>query len=227
MQVLTKHFTDKNQLSCYGLYSISQNRFIFHTARDHWSLLDAAKLLSSKLSTVLCFSTKEPFPFEKANCLQWTLKDKKMVLSKHQTPTIHHVSSISDLEYIGTPVNVDLRLIQKDYDFVNFVYKAVLAARHVEMTMSLNHIVHNEEQNFYLDLVAAESTHLPFISRKDQTIWEKGFLNTIYRIIYFSDSEEEVTEKILELKTQISLSPDQGAKKISSYYLNMYFEYIN
>jgi hypothetical protein len=216
-----------SQPSCYGLYSIGLDRFILHSAIDHWSLLDTAKILSSKFATVLCFSTQMPFPFKGIDCLKWSLKNKNIALSRAQTPTIYHISSDLEIQKTELPKASESHSLQIDFAFSNYIFKCVLAARLVDLNLSLNHSVHNDDQKFYLNLMPNVENCSTLIARKEQTVWEKGFLNTIYSILYLSESEIEIQTKIKKLFTHIGSLNNTAAQKISLLYLNTYLEYVN
>lgn len=165
--------------------------------------------------------------FDGIECLKWTLKNKEICISKSQSPSILHISSSSEIFNAGYPKNIDMSSLQADYNFIHFVFKRVLAARLVDMNLSLNHSIHNEDQQFYLNLIDRNDITTNFSPRQEQTVWPKGFLNTIYSILYLSESETEITQKTLDLRIEALNTKSIYAQHLSLMYIDTYIDYTS
>ncbi|MFZ3230198.1 MAG: hypothetical protein WA160_08335 [Pseudobdellovibrio sp.] len=212
----------------YALYSQSIDRFFILDSLDLWTIHHTAKILSSKLSLVLCIFSSEKPPFTIENCLLWTLKNKAAVLPQHQSPVIYQIQNNDELLMAGIPIDFaeNIKQLVQEQEFALFVLTVLYAARITELKLSLIPSIHNDSHSFYLDFFSTELVNTPLEARANKTIWPRGFLNEIGRILYRCQNVGMSLKSLSALKESITQTSDIYSKRISTYYFKTFEELL-
>lgn len=212
----------------YGLYSQSLDRFLLVDKWDLWALVQASKILSSKISLIVCvFSSEEP-PFKIENCLQWALKNKDIVLPRHQAPTITTIRNNSDLFFCDVPLHCedDLPALIKEQNFALFVVKAAYAMRLTNLKLNLHPQIQNDPQQVYLNFFSSDLNSNALAARQEQTIWEKGFINEISTLLYLASSIDTALFSLNQKSEELKKAAINDKNLLSLKYFSLFFQLL-
>jgi hypothetical protein len=165
----------------YAIYFNDIERFIL-VEEDLWLTLHACRLLSSKFSIFIC-STVNNEHITNETCYLYNL-------STTELPTFSQYPRLIDVnlnfEHVGLHLGVPLETILEKRKFCQFVIKVLKAAW---MTDSILNVADSKFFQTLLEIKEIESEH-------DFSGIPTGFIKSIERILYLSESEEEILEKI-------------------------------
>jgi hypothetical protein len=187
----------------HGLYSVNLERFIL-LDDDRWTLLHAAKLLSSKMQLSVC-QFDDGTLITKDDCLNWTTDAS--VPQDQQVAKLCYIEN--SLKRVGPPVDINYDLLQTHLSYVKFVLKMVKVSWETEAIRGIG------DQTYFLGLVGEK--HL--VKFKDETWAEDGFLFTVDKILYLSKNKEEAMLKI----NKIFNNPDTAMPTVLSGYKSTFF----
>lgn len=169
----------------YAIYLNSAERFIL-ILEDLWLALQASRVLSSKMSLCVCdISNFETVPTNE--CLDWGLIDASESKQNQQHPSLSIIKK--GISKKGPQLDIDKERIKKDRDFCNFVVKIT------KSSFIVDSLYNNVNQKFYLDLLDERDLQ----SVADDSGVKGGFIRNINKILYLSNSEEEIKFKLDEM----------------------------
>ncbi len=228
-QPYNQHILDFFQLSSkiqipvrYGLYSYNLNRFIAVGGLDLWSLITAAKILSSKLAlTVAVFKTPPPSDFQNDTCLLWEVEKKDSFLAARQTPGLSTIDG-NDIVKTGFPKDylAVINEIITDQEFCHLVIKSVVSAQLTQALCDAHPKINNIDYSSYLSLLNTENfSTLNFFKNSDKTCWPNGFSHHIFSVLYKAQNMSDVIENFKKL-------PEQNCDEETFIYKSPYFKYF-
>lgn len=168
----------------FYIYSNPQSRFLAVT-QDLWITMTLTKLLSSKMSLNVCRPPKGFKLLSNEECVFWGIVDLKEVKQEHQLPVLIDINS--GIEYKGILLDLPENLLIEYQNFILKCYNILYAAWLTDTYLNSSN---NKFFEPFFDI--ATSPEMVY----DDSGVPNGFLNTVYQIIYFSTSIEEVEEKI-------------------------------
>lgn len=192
----------------YYLYSNTHERFLAGTD-DLWVTLMSAKLFSSKMSLTICDLGSNTII--KDNYINWGLVDPSEAKQNQQIPSLM-ISKFGG-EFKGTVLDISLnRLLDYQKTFLG-VYNIINSAW---ITDALYNSV---DQRLLMNLFDGNK----FAAVDDDSGIDNGFLHTIYKIVYFSSSLEEMEIKILEIFN----NKKSGRPTNLDLYKNAFYKFLN
>lgn len=192
----------------YYLYSNTHERFLAGTD-DLWVTLMSAKLFSSKMSLTICDLGSNAII--KDNYINWGLVDPSEAKQNQQIPSLM-ISKFGG-EFKGTVLDISLnRLLDYQKTFLG-VYNIINSAW---ITDALYNSV---DQRLLMNLFDGNK----FAAVDDDSGIDNGFLHTIYKIVYFSSSLEEMEIKILEIFN----NKKSGRPTNLDLYKNAFYKFLN
>lgn len=202
-------YRDSNQdRRKYGIYSPSIDRFIFVDSNDMWLVLDLAEVLSSKLSTI-AYVLPSGNKLSNADCISYTIFNKteqkigiSNIVAGKQNPVLKFIYDDDKIIEVGYPLDLDSDMYKKLIEYINFAKKHLYA---VNITDAFYNFENNRK---FTDKFFPNLEDKNIISRYDTSDVNQGLLNEIRRILYFSLTQEEAQEKIIDLFYQ-NLRPRQ------------------
>jgi hypothetical protein len=175
-----KYFKDSAGQKKYGIYNNGLERFVT-VSNDLWTVLQAAKLLSSKFSSTVCVINNPDINND--NCYLWGLTEHAQAKQDRQTPVIVLVNSV---EVKGFPIDISEEAFSSDKKFIDFVLKATYA---LKLTDGL---CNTGDQGFYNKFFNDD-----ILSKiVDDSGVINGFVNAIEKILYFALNSQEALDKI-------------------------------
>ena len=189
----SKKFLHGDLAHRYGIYSPGVDRFILIDYRDVWTTLTTAKILSSKIPTMvfsidsqvnlLKTKVEEPLlhsinPAVKARCVQ----------SNVQSPVLRKLQGPFSIRKVGVP-----RDFESDQDLAKLVKLQgyALTVQKIAYAIRIASARYNPfDHRFFAD-VLGESVAKDFEIRGDHTAVEGGVQNAIFSCLYFSQTVEE------------------------------------
>ena len=186
----------ENKKNYYGLFCPPIDRFILVDNTDALMLFETAKILSSKINTVVyVLNDKNVVDFTEDDCIEYSMENKKgeyyvggsYAGSVKQTASM--IVTSAPVVKVGKPTS-KIELIQSLQTYSQFVLKCVQA---ITLSTALRNIFGEAE---YLETFFDKDFPKSFIENSDTTRSKKGMLNEIKTILYFSNSVEEAVEKI-------------------------------
>lgn len=165
----------------YCLYLNSIERFILIND-DIWTSMNTAKVLSSKMCLCVCEISNQNL--DNDSCLEWGLVDSSESKQTQQHPSLSIIKKGAC--YRGYPVDIASERLIYDKKFVEFVYRITKASMLVDALMN------NVNQKFYLELLDENE----IMSVNDDSGIKGGFLKNVNKILYLSNSVDEISEKL-------------------------------
>lgn len=194
----------------YAIYSNNLERFLL-VKNDLWTTFHSAKLLSSKLCLTVC-EVNSNTNLTNSNCLTWSLEDTNLALSDRQVPRLLRLDrAVIDLKLPAVDMVYDKIVAYKN--FSNFVYNCVNAAWYTDA------LLNTSNQKYFLDILDLDS-NLEF--SYDPLITGKSFLKEVDKILYLSNSKEEITDGLQDFFNQKSKDP-----VTLNLYKKTFFQLIN
>ena len=186
-------FYSEKTASRYGIYSTGIDRFILIDKFDLWTTLTTAKLLSSKIPTIVfCFKDDVPH-FPAGDTLFLTIANKSVHQSESQTPSLSRLGGTTSIIDAGPPIdyssNEQIEMLAKLQRYAEFVQKTLYAIK------IANAICNVDDHQFFgslLDPTVTES----LVARPDHTVTDFGLLQSIQRILYLSMDINEAMREI-------------------------------
>jgi hypothetical protein len=177
-----------------AIYSMGIDRVFFVSDFDLWITHQTAKLLYHKLLLHVFLFTEEVVSIDNSNCFNWTRVEKEDFVDP-QTPTVKIVNFKDSLSEKGFPANCPLTLeqLRKDQEFALFVLHACYAMRLTDA------ILNQGDSQFYLKFFPNIEKKINFNYYADPTHWPGGFVQVIERVLFQSNSIEELKSKFKQL----------------------------
>lgn len=168
----------------FYIYSDPQSRFLAVT-QDLWVTVTLAKLLSSKMSLTVCNPPKNFNLLTNEECTEWSMTDISEARQGHQLPVLTDINS--GIEFKGPVPDLPGDLLKRYQTFILESYNILYAAWLTDASL-------NSSNSKFFEPFFDESL-------SPETVWDDsgvqgGFLNSVYQIIYFSSTVEEIKEKI-------------------------------
>lgn len=190
----------------HGLYSINLERFIL-LDNDRWTLLHTGKLLSSKMQLCVC-EFNDYVDITADDCILWTVTGGVSIPQDQQVPKLTHIND--NLNLVGPPTEISLDILTNHINYAKFVLKIIKAAWTTEAVKGIG------DQSYFLSLV----NETGLVTIKDETWADDGFLFSIDKILYLSNSQDEAMKKI----KQIFNNPNAGMPAILEGYRDSFFK---
>lgn len=238
---ITRYYSYQSSKSNrYALYSNSLDRFILIDAFDLWAVQHAGKLLSSKLSTIVCIFTNFEVPFGSDEALLWTINNKTVVLPKTQSPDIFFIEDSKQIQKQGLPNDfiAEFPSVLKDQEFALFALRTSYAMLLTDLYWNLNSELNSGNYDFYLSFFNSTSEDFPVSNIQDKAQWPGGFKTTIGKIIYTSSSIDEALNRFGQLDKENKIDQEtplyqqfKNDKNLQATYfrrlqLNTFFEHL-
>lgn len=169
----------------YAIYLNSAERFIL-ILEDLWLALQAARILSSKMSLCVCDISNFQ-PVKDDECLEWGLLDASESKQNQQHPSLSIIKK--GILKKGKQVDINSEILDRDKDFASFVVKII------KSSFIVDSLYNNVNQKFYLDLLDERDLQ----SVADDSGVKGGFVRYINKILYLSNSKEEIKTKLDEM----------------------------
>jgi hypothetical protein len=186
----------ENKKNYYGLFCPPIDRFVLVDNTDPLMLFEVAKILSSKVNTVVyLLNNNNVVDFTKDDCIEYSLENKKgeYYTGSSYAGSVKQTASMivtnAPIVKLGKPES-KLELIDSLQIYSRFVLKCVQS---IILANSLRNIFSEAE---YLETFFNKEFPDSFIENNDTTVSKKGMLNEIKSILYFSNNAEEAMEKI-------------------------------
>jgi hypothetical protein len=189
-----------------GMYCQIFDRWLIIDPYDHWITLETARLLSSKVTSIIYILPSDADYITNNNCLEYSLLHKtKQVKGIHpdlyrgQLPILKVIDGKNQVvhkglheEYkSGEPLEY-LKNLKKYADFVqHFVYA-------LKLLESQNY----DDNRTFAESIISPDWLKPVSSRVDRSDVEIGVIKTIRQILYFSTTPEEARTSIDNLWKQ-------------------------
>lgn len=175
-------YSDKSA-SRFGIYSTGIDRFILIDKYDLWVTLTTAKLLSSKIPTIV-FCLKDEVPhFPAGDTLFLTIANKSVHQSESQTPSLSRLNGTTSVVDAGPPIdyssNEQIEMLAKLQRYAEFVQKTLYAIK------LANAICNVDDHKFFAGLLDSTVTD-SLLARYDHTVTDSGLLQSIERILYLA-----------------------------------------
>ena len=192
----------------YAIYLNDIERFIA-LEKDLWIAMTASKLLSSKLSICVC-DIGDTVMFND-NCFQWTLSTPELPLST-QYPRLF-IPKDSKLEFVGNPINTDIKIFETHRQFCLLVLRIVFAAKMTDAILNAG------DRKYFQSLLNFNSVD----STNDDSGIPDGFIFSIERILYLQITEVDVMRHIEDMfNDSSSIFPRNLAQ-----YKSVFYKYLN
>ncbi len=186
-------FYSEKIASRYGIYSTGIDRFILIDKFDLWITLTTAKLLSSKIPTIV-FCLKDDVPdFPVSDVLFLTIANKSVHQSESQTPALAKLGGKTSIIDSGPPIdyssNEQIEILAKLQRYAEFVQRTLYAIK------IANAMCNVDDHQFFASLLDPTVTD-SLVARPDHTVTDFGLLQSIERILYLSMDVEEAIREI-------------------------------
>jgi hypothetical protein len=186
-------FIDQVYRKRFGIYSVGFDRFVLVDNKDVWMMLEAAEILSSKISTVVYIIPYDASELTSSNCTEFSLLDKRSqktattpLLFSALTPSLR---TLLDNSLTRTESTVPAEVVE----YSKFVYLHCFALNFTEAIAK-----YDENAKFskkYLDKDWIKT--LSINDTRDNL--DGGLYFQIRKILYLSNSITEAEEKINSL----------------------------
>jgi len=202
------HFSQyygNKETSNFGLFIPGLERFILIDDLDLWSVLHAAKLLSSKFQS-LVFPMDNETPVFTHTCLNYGIQRNIGFPIINQTPLLKERLTLHEVVKVGPPIDRldDLEQLVKEQEYCYFVLKTVQALRVIDGLYT------NLDNRFYAKFFDVE-----LLYNEDETGIPNGFVAEVEKIIYLSSTIDEATKQIENIFARPTSKP---------YFMNIYKE---
>jgi len=203
------------------IFSPGIDRFILVDTYDVWTVLETAKLLTSKIPTQVYVLGKNTGPnatFTNATCINYTFADKSnmkvmgsSIITARQTPLLAKINTVDAIVDEGYPTDYDSAegraMIAKLQDYARFCLRALYAAKFAD---ACNNVKPATE---FLDYFNPELGKI-IRNSPDHTYSEYGMLRTIRTILYHADT---VDIALSQIEQAMQDAPDQPLYRTKFY----------
>jgi hypothetical protein len=218
--VYSQYYGNDNRVR-YGLYAPILDRFIAVDRFDLHILHLTAKILSSKIVTVVCMFGNNRVDVNHANSLTYGISHKSFDISASQTPICVVLDQPESVTKVGWPKDYDDRIsdVLNMKMWVHFticaMYAAVLADR----------LINRSDHGFYRSMLETEADTLNnFATKVDGSGLSEGLVTYVSRALYNSNTIDEVLEKINELHF---MTPPNATRNTTIEYFYSLFRGIS
>lgn len=200
--LIEKYYLKNETRAVYGVYLSSLDRFLFLDRLDLNATLHAAKLLSGKMSlTTYVLPQKNDMTSE--DSLSWVLRAKnKIRLSEIDKPRLLLIEDGDEIRKIGEPKDIEMDTVLRHREYALFVLRVTYAMRLTDA------LCNSTEHPFYMKFFPDIASNLGYQS--DDSHWPNGFIFNIEKILYLSNSVDEVLQKfskLLPLSSYVKKNP--------------------
>jgi len=216
----TYYYNRDNSSKKNAIYCQQIDRFILVDDYDYWITFKTANVLSSKVAVTVYLLPSKNNNIDNGNCMNYSIFNKTAFkrsnvaeLIRNQNPSIRKLESNNLLESgipedYKSPEGVHNLIKLKNYaDFVNkFVYAT-------EISNSKNTIDNKTIPNSFF----AESWNDMFFSYEDK-FNERSLYNEINSILYYSESIEEASSRIMNVFYQALNDKNITLAKVKWFY---------
>lgn len=167
------------------IYSNTHERIISATP-DQWVTITTARMMSSKMS--LCIVTADNDNLTNDDCIQWGLINPGEAKQNQQTPSL--LISKFGVEHKGPALDIS-------EDTLKYYQSTMLEVYNIIKSAWITDALYNSaNQNTFINLFD-DTDFLKSVN--DDSGIDGGFLNAIYKIVYFSQSVDEMKLQIGDL----------------------------
>jgi hypothetical protein len=186
-------FIDQVYQKRFGIYSVGFDRFVLVDDKDVWIMIEAAEILSSKISTVVYIIPDDESGLTSSNCAEFSLLDKRSQKTA-TTPLLFSALTPSLRTLLeNSLVKTDSVIPDEVIEYSKFVYLHCFALNFTEAIAK-----YDENSKFskkYLD-----NNWIKTLSINDtRDNLNGGLYFQIRKILYMSSSIIEAEEKINSL----------------------------
>jgi hypothetical protein len=188
------YFDDYKNKKRNGIYCPTIDRWLLIDEYDHSVTLETARVLASKIASTVLILPNQEIAMDNDNCLNFTLFDKTVQrkpggadLFTSQIPVIRTVKR-NQIYDLGIPEDykssAGIHILQKLKKYAHFVHRCMYAITIVDQNQgSYNNL------KFSSDFFPEYQNHFEFYS--DQSNFQRGVLQEIKKILYFSNDVDE------------------------------------
>lgn len=203
----------------YTIFSPGINRFLLVDTYDPWVVYETAKVLSSKVSTMVYILDQVTPTITNENCLYYTTLHKKLekgfgspnIASHRQTAALSKIPKdiIVKRGWSADYVKPDRKeALLRLQEYARFCLRCVYA-----VTLSVNHKIFFPEKE-YLETFFDGQYPKDFKVRYDSTTAEEGMVSLIKKILYDAESLEAAITQIHEAWRTHSKQDPSGTRQL-------------
>lgn len=192
----------------YAIYSNDVERIIA-LEENIWIALQAAKLLSSKISTCICDIGYTELTNK--NCYQWTIVASELPLSV-QYPKFVPLDNYK-VEFAGDPLNTDMEYFKIHQTFCVEVIRILYAAKITDAIL-------NSGDRKYFSLLLENNT---ISSAADESGIPNGFLYSIEKILY---THTNISDILNSIGTLFDINNSVFPRNLIQYK-TVFYKYLN
>lgn len=186
----------------YGIYAVGIDRFILVDRYDLWNTLTCAKLLSSKLVTIvysipntvreLRANTEQPLLYTIGDNLKETVRQSDTQMTK-----LHFLNGHHAIKKTGMPHDFEspdrVKVLVELQNYALYVQKILYALRVSDAKANIHDHV------FFSSILGDTDIKNTFDIRPDVSLIDNGITNSIMGVLYLSQSIEQAEEGISEV----------------------------
>lgn len=203
----------------YVIFSPGVNRFLLVDTYDPWIVYETAKVLSSKISTIVYILDQETPSFTNEDCLYYTTLHKKLekgfgspnITTQRQTPAISKIPKGMIVKTGWSPdyIKKDRKdALMRMQEYAKFCLRCVYA-----ITLSVNHRIYFPEKE-YLEIFCKGQYPGDLLLTNDTTTAPDGMISLIKTILYEAESIEIALSKIHDAWRKYSQADVSGTRQL-------------
>jgi hypothetical protein len=190
-----------------GIYCHSFDRWLIVDNEDFWVTLETAKVLSSKIASVVYVLPNNIGKMDNTNCLEFMIFDKTRQkrgtisdLIHGQTPILKIIDNPLQISYQGTPEDFKAQssnsMLSSLKEYADYVHKAMYAGKLCSITVNFYDTYTISQEFFPKEWVDGLSSYT------DRSFYPNGIIQEIKKILYFSQTLKEAKFKINKMWEQ-------------------------
>lgn len=177
----------------YGIYSIGVDRFILLDKIDFWTTLQTAKVLSSKLPTIVFCLGKDIIDIDSEDILRYSINENEKYLvhqSTNQTPSVEKIENSN---------SVIKTIDSKDYsdrkDILNDLVEYAYFTQRILYAVNMSDVMNNVDDHTFFANMLSEDIPLD-VRSSTKSYMPNGIVNAVRKVLYLSSSVEQAMEEI-------------------------------
>jgi hypothetical protein len=204
------YFDADNRPKRSGIYCQIFDRWLLIDSYDFWITLETAKILSSKVASIVYVLPNAATDINNENCLEYSLLDKAKQLKgihpdviRGQVPILKVLEEADQIYFQGLPEDykegASLSQLNQLKEYVTFIQTSLYA---VNLIDAQNY----DDNRSFAEKIVPEEWLTTISTRKDRTNIEEGVIKKIKQILYFSNTVEQAETEISNVLNDIHKS---------------------
>lgn len=184
-----------------GIYCHTFDRWLLVDNDDFWITIETAKVMSSKIASMVYVLPNNISKMDNTNCLEFMLFDKTRQkkggvadLISGQTPMLRVIDNPLQVHYQGIPEDFKFGLAAEMLaaikEYADYVQKVMYAGKLCNVVANFHDNRTFAQEFFPSEWLTCVSSHT------DRSTYTGGIVQEIKRILYFSQTLEEAKAKI-------------------------------